>query len=478
MENCNNFSRRGFIGTITGVAAMSLIGLEKRAIADIVPGGGMITDYVGRLCYNENPLGPSQAAITAIEDEAIMAHRYPDWFADSLISMLAGRYDVPSSRIICGAGATEILRLCAITACYGENGNVVVPSPSYSQFPADAQLFGATVRNVALNSEHKVDLNQILNQVDNNTLAVCITNPNNPTATMVNDGDFPGFVNALPSNTITIIDEAYFEYISNPDYSSAIDLVRSGKKVVVVKTFSKVHGLAGARIGFAIGHHSFMDNMRAYRLFATISRSSLEGAKAALGENQHVTNTVNLANMTKNYCFTEFDRMSLQFIPSETSFFMVNVGTNAGPIASALANRGIYVRTGWGMDNYLRVSTGTMEEMQTFITELEDILTTTATTGSPPLPQNVEMFQAYPNPFNSSTMIKIYLPKTSRAKIEIFDIRGRLVSKLVDSVLGTGEYGFRWNGSNAAGGHVSSGSYFYRLSAGDDVITKRMTLVR
>lgn len=478
MDNSGKFSRRGFIGTITGVAAMSLIGLEKRAIADIVPGGGMITDYVGRLCYNENPLGPSQAAITAIEDEAIMAHRYPDWFAESLISMLANQYGVSSDNIICGAGATEILRLCAMAACYGEYGNVVVPSPSYSQFPADAQLFGVSVRNVALDSNHRIDLAEMANQVDNNTLAVCITNPNNPTATLANAADLATFVDSLPPEVITIIDEAYFEYISDSGYPSAIDMVQAGKKVVVVKTFSKVHGLAGARIGFAIGYENFMSQMRAYRLYASISRSSLEGAKEALGAQQHVTDTVNLANMTKNYCFTEFDRMSLQFIPSETSFFMVNVGTGAGPIASALASRGIYVRTGWGMGNYLRVSTGTMEEMQSFITELEDILTTTATTGKPPLPQNVEMFQAYPNPFNSSTMIKIYLPKSSRAKIEIFDIRGRLVTKLVDSVLGTGEHGFRWNGSNAAGGHVSSGSYFYRLSAGDDVITKRMMLVR
>lgn len=474
----NGISRRGFIGTITGAAAMSLIGIERRAIADVYPGGGMITDYVGRLCYNENPLGPPPAAIAAIEEQAEMAHRYPDWYADSLISALANRYDVPTGRIICGAGATEMLRLCAMATSHPEGGNVVVPTPSYSQFPADVQILGSMVRSVALDNNHTVDLAALLNRVDENTTAVCITNPNNPTGTILNTADLETFVDALPPATVTIVDEAYFEYINEPDYPSVIDLVRAGKKVIMVKTFSKVFGLAGARVGFAIGHSSTMSQLRALRMIATVSRPSLEAAKEALNADSHVEATVNLANQAKDYCYGEFDRMNLTFIPSQASFFMVNVGTGAGAVASALASRGIYVRTGWGMPNHLRVSTGTMEEMQSFITELEDILTTTSVTGSPPVPRTVELYQAYPNPFNSSTTIKVYLPGMSRARLEIFDIRGRLVTKLVDSVLGSGEHGFRWNGRNASGDHVSSGSYFYRLSAGEDVITRRMTLVK
>jgi len=477
-EQENSISRRGFIGTITGAAALSLIGMERRALADVYPGGGMITDYVGRLCFNENPLGPPAAAITAIEDEAEMAHRYPDWYAESLISALSNKYEIPTSRILCGAGATEILRICAMAVCHPDGGNVVVPNPSYGQFPADAQLLGTIVRNVALDSSYSVDLAAMMNQVDENTTAVCLTNPNNPTGTILNMADLETFVDALPSATVTIVDEAYYEYISQPNYPSAIELVRAGKKVVVVKTFSKVYGLAGARIGFAIGHHATMEILRAYRMLATVSRPSLEAAKEALNADQHVADTVNLATQAKNYCYGEFDRLDLTYIPSEASFFMVDVGSNAAPVAAALANRGIYVRNGWGMPNHLRVSTGTMAEMQSFITELEDILTTIITTGEPPLPQNVELYQAYPNPFNSSTVIKIYLPRSAKARLEIFDIRGRLVSRLVDDYLGIGEYGFRWNGRNVSGNHVSSGSYFYRLTAGEDVITRRMVLVR
>ncbi|UCE66468.1 MAG: aminotransferase class I/II-fold pyridoxal phosphate-dependent enzyme, partial [Candidatus Zixiibacteriota bacterium] len=348
-NNENSISRRGFIGTITGAAAGSLIGLERRALADVSPGGGMVTDYVGRLCYNENPLGPPPAAIAAIEDEAEMAHRYPDWFAESLISALAAEYDLSPTRIVCGAGATEILRLCAMASCHPGGGNVVVPTPSYGQFAADAQLLGTMVRSVPLDSNHTVDLAEMLNHVDANTTAVCITNPNNPTGTVLNAPDLETFIDALPSGAVTIVDEAYYEYIGQPNYPTAIDLIRAGKNVVVVKTFSKVYGLAGARIGFAIGQNDFMDQLRAFRLYATISRPSLEAAKAALNDNLHVAATVDLANQTKNYCYAEFNRMALSYIPSETNFFMVNVGTNAEPVRAALASRRIYVRTGWGM---------------------------------------------------------------------------------------------------------------------------------
>jgi histidinol-phosphate aminotransferase len=469
--------RREFIATITGAAAASLLKLDRTAFADNPPGGGVLTDYVGRLCYNENPLGPSPDAVAAIEAEAGMAHRYSDWFAESLVSAIGDKYGFSANRIVCGAGASEILRMCAMITC-GPGTNVVVPTPSYWQFPADAQLLGSSVRNAGLDSNHKVDFEAMLNQVDGNTAAVCITNPNNPTATVYNPDDLLNFVDALPDGVVTIIDEAYYDYIDLPGYTSALDLITLGKNVIVVKTFSKVYGLAGARIGFAIGLSSTMSDMRAVRILASVSRPALEAAKAALGDAQHVADTVSLATDAKNYCFNEFDRMNLTYIPSHASFFMVDVGVDSGWVRGELASRNIYVRDGWGMPHHLRVSTGTMEEMQSFITELEDILTSMRSDKELPLPKQTTMYQAYPNPFNSSTQIRIYLRNTMHAKLEVFDIRGRQVNKLVDNILTAGEYSYRWTGRNMTGKNVTSGAYFYRLTAGDDVITKRMLLVR
>ena len=484
----NVFSRRAFVETITGAAAIALIGLDRRAIAGSSPPNELITDYVGRLCYNENPLGPSPLAVEAIKNNASMAHRYSDWYGESLKAELASRYDLSSSKIICGGGATEMLRLCAL-AFSQPGGNVVVPSPSYGQFPADAEFFGSSVRYVDLDANYGVDLQGLMNNVDSNTTAVCITNPNNPTATIVDPRDLTVFVDNLPSQVVTIVDEAYHEFISswsrrpvNKTYPSAIELVRSGKNVVVVKTFSKAYGLAGARIGYAVGPTSAISPMRSYQIYATISRPSLEAAKASLDDQRHIRKTVILAGETKAYCFDNFDRMRLEYIPSDTNFFMVDVGREADPVRAQLAERGIYVRTGWGMPNHLRVSTGTMQEMTDFITALEEILggilDPNQKGDAPVIPTMVELYQAYPNPFNSSTRIRILLPGADHARLEIFDIRGRAVKVLAGGVLGAGEHSFVWNGTNKSGHSVSSGSYFYRLTSGDNVITRKMLLLK
>jgi histidinol-phosphate aminotransferase len=473
----NRISRRGFMGTISGATALALLGLDRKAVADRIPDRGLITDYVGRLCYNENPLGPSQAAIEAIQNEAGMAHRYPDWFAESLATRLSSHFDIPSNKIICGCGATEIIRLSAMVLS-NPGSNVVAPYPSYGQFPSDCQFFGASARYVDLDSDHRIDLEAMRDQVDSNTSAVCITNPNNPTATLLDPSQLSDFVDDLPPEVVTIIDEAYYHYISVPDYPLAVDMVRSGKNVIAIHTFSKVYGLAGARIGYAIGPQGIVSSMRAYQIYATVSRPSLEAAKVSLDAHQHITDTVDLANQTKEYCFGEFDRMGLQYIPSETNFFMVDVDREAGWVSSQLASRGIYVRTGWGMPHHLRVSTGTMDEMADFTTALEDILNELGAGNEPLKPRMTELLQAYPNPFNSSTRIKIYLPKAAETRLEVFDIRGRLVKQLVDRSLGAGEHSFIWNGTNYDKKSVSSGSYFYRLTSGDDVITRRMLLVK
>lgn len=462
------------MGTITGGAALALLGLERHAIADTYPGGDMVTDYVGRLCYNENPLGPSPAAMQAIQDEAEMAHRYPDWYAESLTAMLSDKYDLSPTKFICGVGATEILRFCAQAFCR-PGTNVVVPYPSYGQFDSDAQIFGSNVRHVDLDNDYRVDLQAMLNRVDSNTAAVCITNPNNPTGTMVDHSDLVDFVNQLPSGTVTIIDEAYIDYVAG--YESAIEILRSGADVVVVKTFSKVYGLAGARIGYAVGPQERIGAMGARRMFAMISRPSLEAAKAALDDSEHIANTVDLANQTKAYCFEAFDGMDLPFIPSVASFFMVDV-QDGDAVRVALADHGFYVRTGWGMPRHIRVSTGTAQEMVDFIDALEEILSPLRIGGELPRPTTTQLYQAYPNPFNSSTRIKIYVPSFTRVRLDIFDIRGSLVKTLVDRTLSPGEYSYRWNGESGAGAAVASGSYFYRLLCGDDVITKRMILLK
>jgi len=305
---------------------------------------------------------------------------------------------------------------------------------------------------------------------------------------LLNHNVLADFVNGLPPEVVTIVDEAYFELLNgnnqhwesiDDNYVSAIELVREDKNVVVIRTFSKAYGLAGARIGYAIGKTSAINSIKANGIYATVSRPSLEAAKAAIDDQDHVKDSEILARAARLYCFGEFVEMELEYIPSVTNFFMVDVG-DGDWVRSQLASQGIYVRSGYGMPAHIRVSTGTMNEMENFIDALQQIIGSRGSSKRSDriLPTTTELFQAYPNPFNSSTSIGIFLPKSQKTRLEIYDIHGRLVKRLIDRELGSGEHIVVWNGTNMGGKSVASGSFFYRLISGENVITKRMILIR
>ena len=470
-------SRRKFLGLAAGSSLLSLVNISPVLAGKIDTGGyPVLTDYVGRLCYNENPLGPSPLAMTAITEHVNMAHRYPDWYAESLRGDLADLHNVNQNQTIAGCGATEILRVCALAFLNG-GCNVVAPYPTYSQFPADAGLIGADVRYSDVDDDYLIDLDNMLSRVDSGTKAVIITNPNNPTGTVATADAIEAFVDALPSQVVTIIDEAYHEYVDDPGYRTAIELVRRDKKVVVIRTFSKVYGLAGMRIGYAVGRQELIQQMMSWHVYGSVSRLGSDAARAALDDSEHINNTVTLNNQAKQYCFDAFTTMGLSYIPSQTNFFMVATELPSSQLANQLSQHGIQVRTGWGMPNHIRVSTGTMEEMENFIIALQEILDNVSA-GDISRPVATSLDGNYPNPFNSSTRISYSVTKAGHVRIQIFNIRGQLVKTVVDEVKLPGMYVFTWNGRNQSGNQVASGSYFYRMTTGDFAQTRRMILIK
>ncbi|MGD8395387.1 MAG: aminotransferase class I/II-fold pyridoxal phosphate-dependent enzyme [Candidatus Eiseniibacteriota bacterium] len=487
-------SRRRFLGLTAGSAALGAIapdhllagGAPAIAAGSAAPVAGtalrgdrtLLDDYVGRLCYNENPLGPSPLARDAIVAQAELAHRYSDWYAESLRADLAALHGVDASQVLAGCGATEVLRLAAL-ALVDPAGNVVAPYPSYGQFAGDADFLGAEVRYAPLDLDHRIDLDAMASRVDGATAAVCITDPNNPTATVLPSTDVETFVADLPPGVAVVIDEAYHDYVHDPGHTSAMALVRGGQRVVVIRTFSKVHGLAGARVGYAVGETGLIDAMRAWQPFGMVSRLALEAARAALGDGQHVADTVALADQTKQYVFGALAGMGLATIPSETSFFMVDVGTSAEQVANELLARGIRVRTGWGMPQHLRISTGTMQEMQDLVTALRDILGLTGIARPAPAPAPVTALGAnLPNPFRHTTALSFTLATAAAVRLELYDVRGRLVRVLADGWRDAGRHALAWDGTDVQGRAVPSGSYFCRLAAAGVNETRRLILVR
>ncbi len=471
-------SRRKFLGLVAGSAAFSLFNTapifsENHTGRDDFP---VLTDYVNRLCYNENSLGPSPLAMQAISDNIDMSHRYPDWYAGGLKNYLANSHDVNSGQVIAGCGATEILRLAALSFITGGN-NIVSPYPSYSQFPSDADLIGADIHYSYLDGNYDIDLDDMASRVDSSTQAVIITNPNNPTGRVLSADDIEDFVDNLPSQVVAIIDEAYHEYVDDPSYETAIRLVQDDRKVIVIRTFSKVYGLAGLRIGYAIGRQELISQMQSWLIYASITRLSQAAAIAALEDQEHIDNTVTLNNEAKAYCFDYFDQNEMRYVPSQTNFFLLETEFDSAQLANLLNQRGVSVRTGWGLQNHIRVSTGTMTEMESFITALDDILNDVGVTGNS-LPVATSLEANYPNPFNGSTKISYNVSKAGPVLIRIFNIRGQLVKTVLDEYKLPGHYAFDWNGRAQSGKPVASGSYFYRMTSRDYTNTRRMILIK
>ena len=370
-------SRRGFLkagtfGTFGGLALLNLTGVLR---GDTYPGQVIpeLDPRTIRICYNENPLGPSSDAIAAMGAEVAESNWYPSWTNSSLRNALATQYGLSGDKFIFGAGASEIIHLAA-DAYLSPGDNVIWADPSYSQMPAEAAYRGASVIEVPLTTDHKHDLAAMAAAVTTNTKMIMITNPNNPTGTVFDPEDFETFMDDIPNDVLVVMDQAYYEYIGNPTYPDFVDYIQDGRKLLIIKTFSKVYGLAGARAGFGISTGSIIGQLSHFKIMASLGRVTEAGAVAALDSSQHIADTIALNNQAKQFMYGEFDRMGLGYIPSETNFVMVDCGTNSEPVYNQLNALGIYVRRGWGMADWLRVSTGTMSDMVAFINALEEIL--------------------------------------------------------------------------------------------------------
>lgn len=343
------FSRRTFIGATAAAATLSFVHLPGQGRVRARPHPDAATDdYTGRLCYNENPLGPSPAALAAMQDACTLAHRYPDWYSGSLEGRIAQHHGLASNNVCAGAGATEIIRLIA-DALLGPGDELVTATPTYSQMANEAVANGATVVHVPVDANHVIDLDAVLAAVGPSTTMVSLVNPNNPVGTIVDRTDLESFAENLPDDVVVVVDEAYHDYVHSPAYESCIRYVSEGRRFIVVRTLSKAYGLAGSRIGYALAAPAYISQISSSQLSGTISRPSQAAAQAAFGDSLHVANTVALNDQARAVLEMGFTDLGLDFIPSHANFMMFDTGANAAGIASQLAALGYQVRTGWGM---------------------------------------------------------------------------------------------------------------------------------
>ncbi len=379
MNAGTGLSRRGFtkvLGAGAVYAALqpinSLGQSALRAPASIAFGSASANGLV-RLSSNENPYGPSPAALKAMTDAFSLAWRYPDEHADLLRDELARQLGVSGNQILLGAGSGEILKLCAASFT-NKDRSLVMANPTFEALGHHANVAGAKVNKIDLTSDYSHDLPKMLAAAgDAGLIYVC--NPNNPTASITRKDEIRAFLAKVPSQTMVLVDEAYHHYVETSDYESVVPLVANYPNLIVARTFSKIYSMAGLRCGFCVTKPENIWRMRAHQTFDSVNIMALAAALASVKDANHVEHGRRTNSDVRKYVCNELDKMGWRYIPSHANFMMIDVRREGRSAISAMYGRGIEVgRLFPALSNFMRVTIGTRPQMDTFLSAFREAM--------------------------------------------------------------------------------------------------------
>jgi histidinol-phosphate aminotransferase len=333
-----------------------------------------ISDII-KLASNENPLGPSPAAVAILREMVETVASYPDGNCYYLKNALSENLGLSPAHLLVGNGSDEVIKLIA-EAFLDEGEEAIVADPTFSEYDFAVKIMGGrTVVVPTKNYTH--DLEAMAAAVTEKTKLVFICNPNNPTGTIVGKADVKAFLDSLPDGVITVFDEAYYEYVTQEDYPQTLDFVREGRDVIVLRTFSKIYGLAGLRIGFGAAKPELIGLLSRVREPFNVNKLAQAAALAALGDQEHVTKSRAVNEEGKAYLYREFDRLGLPYMPTHANFIWVKIKADCKTVFANLLRRGVIVRTGdiFGAPDVIRVTIGTPQQNARFLEALTEVLT-------------------------------------------------------------------------------------------------------
>ena len=333
-----------------------------------------ITDSI-KVASNENPLGPSPKALRAIRAALKTLNRYPDGNATVLKEKLAGKLKVKPEMIVMGNGSNEVLELAAATFMRpGDHAVISEHAFVVYDLAVDARGLRKTVVPPGKNFGH--DLAAMARAVTDKTRMLFIANPNNPTGTMATRAEMDALLESLPEPVIVVLDEAYFEYVEDPAYPDGVELVKSGARLIATRTFSKIYGLAGCRIGYGVMPAEFAEYMNRVRQPFNTNSLAQAAAYAALDDDAFVRRSRATNRKGLKYLYREFQRLKLEFIPSVANFVLFKSPLDANVLYDRLLHQGVIVRpmAGYKLPQWLRVTVGTPAENRRFISALEGLL--------------------------------------------------------------------------------------------------------
>ena len=359
---------------------------EKKCIQQIAPypAGKPIDDVkrelglttVVKLASNENPFGCSEKAKAAMADAVLQSSLYPDGYCYELRTALADKHHLDKSNFAFGTGSDGLIELIC-KAVLEQGDESIIPSPSFSLYETNVRAAGATPIIISSGKDYRVDLSAMADAVSERTKIIWLCNPNNPTGLIHTADEQSLFLQSVPKDVLVVLDEAYYEFAAEEKiYPNSESLLAKHDNIIILRTFSKVYGLAGLRVGYAMAKEEIISQLERVRAPFNVNLIAQRGATAALEDIEFVKNTVSYNRENREFLCRGFDRLGLTYLKSYTNFVAVNIKRDSKIIYEALLRKGYIVKGGHalGMPGYLRVSVGTKCECEGFLTALEEVL--------------------------------------------------------------------------------------------------------
>lgn len=367
-------NRRAWLqmGGIAGLAA-ALAPTEILAKGTNIPQAATPLSPIAKLNSNENPFGPSKKVRQAMIDAFDLGCRYPYGKMNELAEMIAKKEGLSRDHIIMAAGSTEGLKATGLTFG-GPGAEIIAADPVYKSLLTYAEQSGAYINKVAVNKEMGHDLEEMERRISNRTSLVFLCNPNNPTGTLVPKKELLDFANTVSDRTILFSDEAYYDFITEPDYPSMIELVKQGKNVIVSRTFSKVYGLAGLRVGYMIARPDIAERVRE-NVMAKCNMMAVIAAMTAYEEKEFYQMSLEKNMQAKKHIYEVLDDLGLRYIPSHTNFVFFHTGRDIHELIGAMKAKDVMIgRPFPPLTDWCRISTGRMEDVERFGKALKEVM--------------------------------------------------------------------------------------------------------
>lgn len=320
-----------------------------------------------RLFANENPFGPGDRAKKALSDALAISYMYPFMNVRELGNKICATEGITELNLMMAAGSSPIILAAAMHFAKG-GGNLITGETSYDDLPGKFKRFGGTVINVPLTADYKLDLDAMEKKIDGNTALIYICNPNNPTATVLDADKLRSFCQRVSAKVPIFVDEAYIDYLDDPKGQSMIDCVRKGSNLMVARTFSKLHGFAGLRVGYGIGLPNLVDKLDQYTAGdMCISATSASAALASYDDAEYLKSALQKTNASKEFLYSVLKQEGYEYIPSAANFVMFPLKMEGNRFTQEMMKRGVGIRN-WRLNgkDWCRVSIGRMEEMKAF----------------------------------------------------------------------------------------------------------------